>query len=48
MKAMARGIVSDMPMVSGLGPREDPTGIEVVLNVTGPLLSLRTKLAGPF
>lgn len=31
---MARGMVSDIPMVRGLGPREDPTGMEVVLKVT--------------
>lgn len=38
---MARGMVSDMPMVRGLGPREDPTGMEVVLKVTLLLLSDR-------
>lgn len=41
VNAMARGMVSDMPMVRGLGPREDPTGIEVVLKVTLLLLSDR-------
>lgn len=41
VKATARGTVSDMPMVSGLGPREEPMGMEVVLNVTLPLLSDR-------
>ena len=34
MKATASGIVSDMPMVSGLGPRDEPIGMDVVLNVT--------------
>lgn len=34
MKATASGIVSDIPMVNGLGPLDDPTGIDVVLNVT--------------
>ena len=37
MNATARGTVSDMPVVSGLGPREEPIGIDVVLNVTGAL-----------
>lgn len=47
VKAMASGMVSDIPMVSGLGPREDPTGMEVVLKVTLPELSdLDMKLAG--
>ena len=32
VKATARGMVSDMPMVRGEGPRDEPTGIEVVLN----------------
>lgn len=41
VNAMARGMVSDMPMVRGLGPREDPMGIEVVLKVTLLLLSDR-------
>ena len=31
---MASGMVSDIPIVRGLGPREDPTGMEVVLKVT--------------
>ena len=30
-KATARGMVSDMPMVRGLGPREQPYGAGVVL-----------------
>lgn len=41
---MASGIVSDIPMVSGLGPRDDPTGIDVVLKVAEdklPALSVR-------
>ena len=46
VNATASGIVSDMPMVSGLGPREEPIGMEVVLNV-GPL-SERASGAGPF
>ena len=46
VKATARGIVSDMPIVSGLGPREDPSGMEVVLKVDP--LSERAIGAGPF
>ena len=38
VKATARGTLSAMPVVSGLGPREEPIGIDVVLNVTGALL----------
>ncbi len=36
---MASGILSDMPMVSGLGPREEPIGMDVVWKVA-PLLIL--------
>ena len=43
---MANGTVSDIPIVRGLGPREDPTGIDVVLNVTLLLLSERDIKAG--
>lgn len=39
MKAIAKGTVSDMPIVRGLGPREAPTGMEVVSKVTALLLS---------
>lgn len=46
VNATARGIVSDMPMVRGLGPREEPIGMEVVLNVDP--LSERDIGAGPF
>lgn len=46
VNATARGIVSDMPMVRGLGPREEPIGMEVVLNVDP--LSEREIGAGPF
>ena len=46
VNATASGIVSDMPMVSGLGPREEPIGMEVVLNVDP--LSERASGAGPF
>ena len=40
---MARGMLSDIPIVRGLGPREEPIGIDVVLNVT--LLRLDTLSA---
>jgi hypothetical protein len=33
VKATASGMVSDKPIVKGLGPRDDPTGIDVVVNV---------------
>jgi hypothetical protein len=46
VKATARGTVSDIPIVKGLGPRDAPTGIEVVLNVTLPQLSDRDIKAG--
>ena len=46
MKATASGTVSDIPIVNGLGPRDAPTGIDVVLNVTLPLLSDRDIKAG--
>lgn len=39
VKAVAKGMVSDIPIVRGLGPRDEPTGIEVVLNCMLPLLS---------
>ena len=38
-KAMASGMLSDMPMVSGLGPRDDPIDMDVVENVA-PLCRL--------
>ena len=34
VKATARGTTSAIPIVNGLGPRDDPTGIEVVFQVT--------------
>ena len=34
MNATASGMLSDMPIVNGLGPRDDPTGMDVVLKVT--------------
>lgn len=34
VKATASGTVSAIPIVSGLGPREEPTGIDVVFHVT--------------
>ena len=46
VKAIAKGTVSDIPIVKGLGPRDAPTGIDVVLNVTLPLLSDRDIKAG--
>lgn len=48
MNATANGMLSDMPIVSGLGPRDDPTGIEEMLKVMLPLLSDRIIVAGPF
>ena len=52
VKATASGTVSDMPVVRGLGPREEPIGIDVVLNVTGALfmngLFLPDGLAGNY
>lgn len=33
-------MVSDIPIVSGLGPREEPIGMDVVLNVTLLLVKL--------
>ena len=50
VKATARGTLSVILVVRGLGPREDPIGIDVVLNVTGALfrngLFLPDGLAG--
>ena len=45
-KATAIGMESDMPIVRGLGPREDPTDMDVVLNVLFkfPILSARNML----
>lgn len=34
VNATASGMVSAMPIVNGLGPLEDPTGIDVVFHVT--------------
>lgn len=48
VKATARGMVSDMPIVSGLGPREEPIGMDVVMNGVPFPLSDRTNDAGPF
>ena len=42
---MASGMLSDMPIVSGLGPRDEPIDMEVVENVAPllrfPILSAR-------
>ena len=50
VKATARGTLSVILVVRGLGPREEPIGIDVVLNVTGALfrngLFLPDGLAG--
>ena len=43
--ATASGTESDMPRVRGLGPRDDPTGIDDILNIVDWLagLSLRSE-----
>ena len=46
VKATASGTVSAIPIVSGLGPRDEPTGIDVVFHVTEPVESIRFKLNG--
>lgn len=48
VKATARGTVSAIPIVSGLGPLEEPTGMEVVFHCTEPEESKRFKLNGLF
>lgn len=40
--------MSAIPIVKGLGPLEDPTGIDVVFHVTVPGVSDRLRLNGLF